>query len=104
MERCNVNSFPIAVSPAGGMNSCWLMPFRRRAKITVENLEAEKVVLYYQVDYTLTEVPEDLAYFHAQWRRSNPVPYKGVHTIIDGINGKGHYVGTYLAWQVNNNG
>lgn len=30
--------------------------------------------------------------------------YKDVHTILDGVKGKGHYVGTYLAWQVNNNG
>jgi len=33
-----------------------------------------------------------------------PLPYKSVHTIIDGIRGQGHYVGTYLAWGVNNNG
>ncbi|MCC3375463.1 glycoside hydrolase family 172 protein [Cohnella sp. REN36] len=103
-ERCNVNSFPIAVNPAGGMNSYWLMPFRKRAKITVENTGTEGTHLYYQVDYTLTEVPDDMAYFHAQWRRSNPVPYKDVHTLLDGVSGRGHYVGTYLAWQVNNNG
>ncbi|MCD9022547.1 glycoside hydrolase family 172 protein [Cohnella silvisoli] len=103
-ERSNVNSMPVAVNPAGGMNSYWLMPFRGHAKITVENLGSENVVLYYQVDYTLTEVPEDTAYFHAQWRRSNPLPYKEVHTILDGVKGKGHYVGTYLAWQVNNSG
>jgi hypothetical protein len=80
------------------------MPFRGHAKITMENRSSEDVTLYYQVDYTLTEVPEDSAYFHAQWRRSNPVKYKDVHTILDGVKGKGHYVGTYLAWQVNNNG
>jgi hypothetical protein len=102
-ERSNVNSLPIAVNPAGGMNSYWEMPFRRSAKIVMENLSPDKAVLYYQINYTLTEVPDDAAYFHAQWRRSNPVPYKDVHTIIDGIRGKGHYVGTYLAWQVNSN-
>jgi hypothetical protein len=103
-ERSNVNSLPVAVNPAGGMNSYWVMPFRKSAKITVENRMPEKVVLYYQVDYTLTEVPSDAAYFHAQWRRSNPLQYKEVHTILDNVKGKGHYVGTYLAWQVNNNG
>lgn len=103
-ERCDVNSQPIAVNPAGGMNSYWLMPFRKHATITIENKEPDKVVLYYQVDYTLTEVPEDMAYFHAQWRRSNPVPYGEVHTILDGVSGKGQYIGTYLAWQVNNTG
>lgn len=103
-ERCNVNSFPIAVNPAGGMNSYWQMPFRKTAKITAENLGLDKVTLYYQIDYTLTDVPDDIAYFHAQWRRSNPVASKDVHTILDGVKGKGHYVGTYLAWQVNNTG
>jgi hypothetical protein len=103
-ERSNVSSLPIAVNPAGGMNSYWVMPFRRKAKITVENRLPEPAVLYYQIDYTLTEVPPDAAYFHAQWRRSNPVKYKEVHTLLDGVQGKGHYVGTYLAWQVNNTG
>jgi len=103
-ERSNVNSMPIAVNPAGGMNSYWPMPFRKKARLTVENRATEEAVLYYQIDYTLTEVPDDAAYFHAQWRRSNPVKYMDVHTLLDGVKGKGHYVGTYLAWQVNNTG
>ena len=59
---------------------------------------------YYQIDYTLTDVPEDRAYFHAQWRRSNPLPYQTDHTLLDGVRGQGHYVGTYIAWGVNNTG
>src|SRR5439155_1294728 len=39
-----------------------------------------------------------------QWRRNNPLPYMQDHTILDGIRGQGHYVGTYLAWGVNNTG
>jgi len=103
-ERSNVNSLPIAVNPAGGMNSYWEMPFRKSAKITVENISEEDVVLYYQVDYALTEVPDNAAYFHAQWRRTNPLAYKDVYTILDGVKGQGHYVGTYIAYQSNNNG
>lgn len=103
-ERSDVNSIPVAVNPAGGMNSYWQMPFRKQARLTMENRAPEKAVLYYQIDYTLTDIPEDEAYFHAQWRRTNPVPYKDVYTIVDGVKGQGHYVGTYLAWQVNNSG
>ncbi|WP_127593605.1 glycoside hydrolase family 172 protein [Paenibacillus lautus] len=103
-ERSDVNSIPVAVNPAGGMNSYWQMPFRKHARLTMENRAPEKAVLYYQIDYTLTDIPDDEAYFHAQWRRTNPVPYKEVYTILDGVTGHGHYVGTYLAWQVNNNG
>ena len=104
-ERCNVTSLPVAVNPAGGFNCYWEMPFRKHARITVENLSPDEVKgFYYQIDYTLTDIPDDRAYFHAQWRRSNPLPYKEVHTLLDGVEGQGHFVGTYLAWGVNNNG
>jgi len=104
-KRCNVSSLPIAVNPAGGFNSYWEMPFRRSAKVTLENLWDEECRgYYYQITYALADVPEDAAYLHAQWRRSNPLPYKTVHTLLDGVQGQGHYVGTYLAWQSNNVG
>ena len=104
-ERANITSIPVAVNPAGGFNCYWEMPFRRQARITVENLSPDSVRgFYYQINYTLTDVPADRAYFHAQWRRSNPLPYQEVHTLLDGVNGQGHYVGTYIAWGVNNNG
>ncbi len=104
-ERCNISSIPVAVNPAGGFNSYWEMPFRRRARITIENVSPDELKgFYYQVTYALTDVPEDSAYFHAQWRRSNPLPYMEDHVLLDGVQGQGHYVGTYLAWGVNNNG
>lgn len=102
-EKANLTSLAVCVNPSGGMNCYWEMPFRKSAKITVENLSDQESVLYYQVTYSLTEIPENCAYFHAQFRRSNPLQYKEVHTILDGIEGKGQYVGTYLAWGVNNN-
>jgi len=74
------------------------MPFRKRARVTMTNLSDEELFVYYQVNYTLTEVPEDAAYFHAQFRRTNPLPYKEVYTILDGVKGAGQYVGTYMAW------
>ena len=58
---------------------------------------------FYQINYTLTAVEPDRAYFHAQYRRQNPLPYKQVYTILDGVEGQGHYVGVYMAWGVNNN-
>ena len=103
--RSNVNSLPVTVNPAGGFNCYWEMPFRSHARITIENLLPEVIYgFYYMVDYTLTEFPEDAGYFHAQWRRNNPLPYMQVHTLLDGVRGQGHYVGTYIAWGVNNNG
>ena len=103
--RSNITSLPVAVNPAGGFNCYWEMPFRKHARITLENLAPDPVGgFYYQIDYTLTDVPADRAYLHAQWRRNNPLPYQQVHTLLDGVKGWGQYVGTYLAWGVNNNG
>jgi hypothetical protein len=72
--------------------------------MTLENRGAAETHLYYQIDYTLTEVPEDCAYFHAQFRRANPQPYGEVYTILDGVRGWGQYVGTSMCWGVNNTG
>jgi hypothetical protein len=96
--RSNVNSLAVAVNPAGGFNCYWEMPFRESARVTVENLgEAEVDAFFYQIDYELGEVGEEAGYLHAQWRRSHPLGYKEVHTILDGVRGQGHYVGTYMA-------
>lgn len=102
-EYAALNSLPVAVNPGSAFNSYWTMPFRKKCRITMQNINTEKMVLYYQVDYTLTNVPANAAYFHAQFRRSNPTK-GGFHTLVDGIKGKGQYVGTYLAWGLSNNG
>lgn len=103
-EYFQISSLPVCVNPGSGLNCYWSMPFRKRCKITLENRDEKPVTVYYQIDYTLTEVPEDCAYFHAQFRRTNPLPYKSDYTILDGVKGKGQYVGTYMAWGVHNNG
>ena len=97
-------SLPITVNPGSAFNSYWVMPFRKKCKITMENVnDQDQMTLYYQIDYTLTDVPEDAAYFHAQFKRTN-VNETSDYTIIDNIKGKGHFVGLYMAWGVNNNG
>lgn len=97
-----INSLPVCVNPNSGLNCYWDMPFRKRALITLENRAEEDMKIFWQIDYCLTDVPEEVMYFHAQFRRVNPLPYKQIYTILDGVKEKGHYVGTYLAWGVNN--
>src|SRR5918998_4539465 len=99
-----VSSLPVCVNAGSGLNCYWEMPFRQGCKITMTNLADDSMTLYYQINYTLTEVPDDAAYFHAQFRRTNPLPYKEVYTILDGVRGQGQHVGTYMAWGVNNTG
>ena len=102
-EFAPLNSLAVTVNPGSAFNCYWKMPFRKKCKITMENLNTKEAMrLYYQVDYTLTEIGADEAYFHAQFRRSNPT-VGSIHTLVDNIKGKGQYVGCYMAWNVNNN-
>lgn len=102
-EYAPLNSIAVTVNPGSAFNCYWVMPFRKKCRITMQNINTEKMVLYFQVDFTLTRVPENAGYFHAQFRRNNPTN-GGLYSLVDGIKGKGQYVGTYLAWGVNNNG
>ncbi len=99
-----LSSAAVCIGPKRGFNCYWDMPFYKQAKFTVENIYNETIVLYYQIDYTLEDLEPGLGYFHAQFRRVNPLPYKSVYTILDNVKGKGQYVGTYMFWGVNNTG
>ena len=99
-----ISSLAVCVNPGSAFNSYWPMPFRKKAKMTMENTDSQPMRIYYQIDFTKTVIPSDAAYFHAQFRRVNPLPFKEVYTIVDGIKGRGHYVGTYMAWGVRSNG
>lgn len=97
--RAQVNSLPVTVNSSGGFNSYWPMPFRKSARITIESQHREVVRgFFYQITYSLQDVPESAAYFHAQWRRTMTSRDYPEHTLLDGVKGQGHYVGTYLAW------
>lgn len=96
---CHVNSLPIAVNPTRGFNSYFPMPFHKSAKITIENQHDSDIdAFFYQIDYCLCdELPKDTGLFHAQWRREKITKLKEDYTIVNGIQGRGQYVGTYLA-------
>jgi hypothetical protein len=99
-----LSSLAVCVNPGSAFNCYWEMPFRKSARLTLENIGHEQMTVYYQIDYTLTTVPDDAAYFHAQFRRVNPLPKQEVYTILAGVKGRGHYVGTYMAWGSNKPG
>jgi hypothetical protein len=99
-----VTSLAVCVNPGSAFNCYWPMPFRKKARVTLENLDENAMVLYYQINYALTDVPADAAYLHAQFRREDPLSEAGLYTILDGVQGKGHYVGTYMAWEVHSTG
>ncbi len=103
--RVNVTALPINVNPSGAFNSYFPMPFRKHCKVTVENRHVDSLShFFYAITFAQMAVPVDAAYFHAQFRRTNPLKYGDDYVIVDGIKGHGHYVGTYMAWQQNNAG
>jgi Protein of unknown function (DUF2961) len=94
-----VNSAVVVDVPTASMNCYWPMPFRTHARITVTNDSEVILPLFtYQIDYRLSSVPADAAYFHAQWRRATVKRSDPDYTILDGVKGEGRYVGTFLAW------
>ena len=98
-------SLPVCVGSEGRARNCyWRMPFRKSARITVTN-ESEEYdcdSFYYYLDWQKHEsLPEDTAYFHAQYRDAMPAK-PGDYTILETA-GQGHYVGTvYSVHQVEN--
>lgn len=103
-QYAQLSSLAVAVNPGSGFNCYWTMPFRKKCRITMENIDDRPMILYYQIDYTLAEIPASAAYLHAQFRCANPLPKKEVYTLVDSIRGKGQFVGTYLAWGVHSTG
>jgi hypothetical protein len=103
-QFAQVSSLPVAVNPNNGLNCFWEMPFGRSARLTLENRATEAFTCYYQINYSLAAIEPDTAYFHAQFRRVNPLPYLATYTVLDGVSGWGQYVGTYLAVGVTNSG
>lgn len=93
-----VVSIPMVVNPKRGMNCYIPMPFRTGAKVTIENQHAGELhAFFYQIDYCLyDDMPEDLGYFHAQWRRERLTQLQKDYVLLDGVKGHGHYIGTHL--------
>lgn len=99
-----VNSLAMCFNPKKGMNCYFEMPYFKGFRVEVENLSEHPANIYYQIDCEEKKLDPDSLYFHAQFRRVNPLPYKSVYTILDNVKGKGQYVGTYLHWGVKSNG
>jgi len=68
-------SAPLQVAPDKALNSWFVMPFQKHARITVTNEGKMKVdALYYNIDYRACAkpLPTDTLYFHAQYRQASP--------------------------------
>lgn len=97
------NSLAICYNPYRGMNCYFEMPYFKGFRMEIENTGSQDANIYYQIDCEEKKLSPDSLYFHAQFRRVNPLPYKENYTILDNIEGNGLYVGTYLHWGVKSN-
>ena len=69
------NSAPLQVAPDKALNSWFVMPFHKHARITVSNEGERKVdALYFNIDYRACAkpLPADVLYFHSQYRQAAP--------------------------------
>ncbi|HOW71657.1 MAG TPA: DUF2961 domain-containing protein [Phycisphaerae bacterium] len=76
-KRKNFVTAVMQMSPQDGraFNCWWPMPFRKSARIEIENPGDETFPYYYYIDYESYDSPAVLdgqAFFHVQWRRENP--------------------------------
>ncbi len=94
-----VNSLAVVVNPRNALNCYWPMPFQKHARVTLTNdsPDTDLTLLAYQIDYAVGEVPADAGYFHAQFRRAR-TDVQNPSVILDGVRGRGRYVGTFLSW------
>jgi hypothetical protein len=97
-RRDEVVSLPVIVEDGDSYNCYWRMPFRRSARVEIENQSTKPIgLLYYNIDWIQKSgLPEDTPYFHARYRQEYPVRPGQDYVVLE-TQGKGHYVGTVLA-------
>lgn len=103
-EYRQISSLPICVNPKRGLNCYFEMPYRKSFRFEIENLGVNPCNVYYQIDCEEKKISPDSLYFHAQFRRVFPVPFKEEYVILDNIKGCGQYIGTYMHWGPKANG
>lgn len=96
-----LNSALILVAPHVGANCYFPMPFRRHAKITVENRGKKRNFAFFAVTGSRGPQPADAGYFHALYRKACPVEKGKPYVILDGVKGRGKFIGMTMAVGVN---
>jgi len=99
-------SLPLTMTCDRGFNTYFPMPFNDSAEVEVVNeCDVPIRAFYYHIDYELYDKLDDnIAYFHAKWRRELVKPSK-TSVNLDGkdnylilyAEGRGHYVGCVMS-------
>lgn len=88
----------ITMPEGKGFNCYFPMPFAKKAKLTVCNETGEDAgMFFYQVDYTIgDQVTKDTPLFHTQFRRVLNTKLTEDYVILDGVKGKGRFLGVNI--------
>lgn len=96
-----LNSALLHAAPCRGFSCAFRMPYRKHIRITLENRSASAKWSYYTIMGLQAPVPESALYFHASYRAALPLARGKAYTVIDGIEGKGRFLGMVLGAGVN---
>ena len=99
-----VHSIPFETGNKRGYNCFLPMPFKKSCRITFHNSpDHELRRLFYHINYKkVASLPDDVRYFHAQYRQAKPTS-GGNYVILD-AEGAGHFVGLFYYNRTNTGG
>ncbi|MBC8193087.1 MAG: DUF2961 domain-containing protein [Candidatus Marinimicrobia bacterium] len=84
--------------PEGRSFNCIIpMPFKTSARIQLTNTSERHLrLLFYDINFVLTEHNEDMLYFHASWHREENSELGVDFEILPKVKGKGRFLGSHI--------
>lgn len=99
-----------AIQEGRGFNAYYPMPFEKGLRFELVNESGARLLLYYQIDYTLDAVDarnargaaprREPSYLHVAYRRENPTVQKRDFVIFEGLRGPGRFLGSVVGIRV----
>jgi hypothetical protein len=90
-----------AIQEGRGFNAYFPIPFENGLRFELVNESGGRLLLYYQIDYTLTSARDrEPSYLHVAYRRENPTVQKRDFVIFDGLRGPGRFLGSVVGIRV----
>jgi len=101
-----------AIQEGRGFNAYYPMPFERRLRFELVNETGGRLLLYYQIDYTLERrdvgaarsgdraSDREPSYLHVAFRRENPTVQQRDFVICEGLRGPGRFLGSVVGIRV----
>ena len=96
LDRLPAFESALFASPEGrSFNAFVPMPFRKAARIVINNESDKALMLWYTINYLeLPSLPGDAMYFHTYWSRTLSTEMGKDFVILPKVTGKGRFLGT----------